>query len=198
MELEDIKKGWKQLNEQLENTEIVNQKMIKEMIVERTTTARGKLFMMNLPIIIFIPILMIAFPLMYIEINIGDIVLMNIVTELLFAYSLFTELILIHYLHQMNIHRKTVSEIAYSTLMFKKWFKIRFVTGLPLALIFIFFYILNLHYSTNILKSSTFWITLGICIPIAIYASTKKIKKMFQTLKVIEKAIKDLKELKEE
>ena len=91
MELEDIKKGWKQLNEQLENTEIVNQKMIKEMIVERTTTARGKLFMMNLPIIIFIPILMIAFPLMYIEINIGDIVLMNIVTELLFAYSLFTE-----------------------------------------------------------------------------------------------------------
>lgn len=198
MKMEDIKKGWQQLNEQLENTEIVNQKLIKEMIVERTTTAREKLFKMNLPVVILIPLLMVVFPFMYRNINIGEMVLMNIGTELLFAYALLTELILLHYIRLMDIHKKKVSDIVYCTLMFRKWFKIRVMTGMPLAFIFIFFYLFNLHYSTTILKESTFWITLCICIPIAIYISITKIKTMFQTLKVIEKAIQDLKELKKE
>ena len=71
MELDDIKKGWEELNQKLERTQIINRTQIKEMIVQRSKTAQERLYKMFLLIAIVIPALMVIFPLMYQEIGIG-------------------------------------------------------------------------------------------------------------------------------
>jgi len=169
MELENIKRSWEELNKKLDKTEIVNQQLIKEMIVQRSQTAQEKLFKMFLLMTAIIPILMITFPFMYEEIKIGQRFMMNIATEILFCYALFTQIKLLHYIHQMDIRQRDVTEIAYCALMFRKWFKVRIMTGMPLALLFIAFYMFELHTTTDILKEKSFWITLAILMPIVFY-----------------------------
>lgn len=196
MELENIKKSWEELNKKLDKTEIVNQRLIKEMIVQRSQTAQEKLFKMFMLVTAVIPILMITFPLMYEEIKIGQRTVMNVTTEILFSYALFTQIMLVYYIHQMNIRQRDVTEIAYYTLMFRKWFKVRIMTGIPLALLFIALYMFELHTTTDILKEKSFWITLIILMPIVFYICILKFRSTFRSLKIIEKSIADIKELK--
>jgi len=196
MELENIKRSWEELNKKLDKTEIVNQQLIKEMIVQRSQTAQEKLFKMFLLMTAIIPILMITFPFMYEEIKIGQRFVMNIATEILFCYALFTQIKLLHYIHQMDIRQRDVTEIAYCALMFRKWFKVRIMTGMPLALLFIAFYMFELHTTTDILKEKSFWITLAILMPIVFYTCILKFRSTFRSLKIIEKSIADIKEFK--
>ena len=198
MELENIKRSWEELNKKLDKTEIVNQQLIKEMIVQRSQTAQEKLFKMFMLMTAVIPILMITFPFMYEEIKIGQRTMMNVATEILFSYALFTQIMLVHYIHQMDIRQRDVTEIAYCTLMFRKWFKVRIMTGMPLAFIFIAFYMFELHTTTDILKEKSFWITLIILMPIVFYTCILKFRSTFRSLKIIEKSIADIKELKNE
>lgn len=198
MELENIKRSWEELNKKLDKTEIVNQQLIKEMIVQRSQTAQEKLFKMFMLMTAVIPILMITFPFMYEEIKIGQRTMMNVATEILFSYALFTQIMLVYYIHQMDIRQRDVTEIAYCTLMFRKWFKVRIMTGMPLAFIFIAFYMFELHTTTDILKEKSFWITLTILMPIVFYTCILKFRSTFRSLKIIEKSIADIKELKNE
>jgi hypothetical protein len=198
MELDDIKKGWEELNQKLERTQIINRTQIKEMIVQRSKTAQERLYKMFLLIAIVIPALMVIFPLMYQEIGIGRQLLLNIVTEVLFVYALFTQLKLLIYVRKMNILHQNVSGMMYYTLMFRKWFKIRVITGMPAASIFLLLYFFEIHESTDILSQKEFWITLAIFIPVTACVCFLKIRSTFSSLKTIEKAVQDLKELKEE
>lgn len=47
MELEELKAGWNVLNERLAQNEILNKRIIKEMIVTRTNSALSRLKWMN-------------------------------------------------------------------------------------------------------------------------------------------------------
>ena len=48
MELEELKAGWSILNEQLAKSEMLNKRIIKEMITNRTQSAYERLFRFDL------------------------------------------------------------------------------------------------------------------------------------------------------
>ena len=48
MELDELKAGWNVLNERLEQNEILNKRIIKEMIINRTQSAYERLFRFDL------------------------------------------------------------------------------------------------------------------------------------------------------
>ena len=70
------------------------------------------------------------------------------------------------------------------------------VCYMPLALLFIAFYMFELHTTTDILKEKSFWITLAILMPIVFYTCILKFRSTFRSLKIIEKSIADIKEFK--
>jgi hypothetical protein len=196
MELEEMKEGWEKLNQKLKKTQIINRQQIKEMIVKRSKTARKRLYRMSLMPILVVPILMVVFPLVYEEIGIGQQLLLNIVTEGLFIYVFFFQMKLLSYIRRMNILEQKVSTVTYYALMFRQWFKISKLFGIPISIAFLFVYFYEIYANTDILSQKEFWITLAIVIPFSVYVCILQVKTIFNSLKAIEKSVQELKELK--
>ena len=62
MELEELKAGWNVLNERLAQNEILNKRIIKEMIINRTQSAYERLFRFDLFGLILAFVMCVLFP----------------------------------------------------------------------------------------------------------------------------------------
>ena len=48
MELDELKNSWNELNKRLENSEVVNLRMVKEIVTQKTRSAFERIFNLNL------------------------------------------------------------------------------------------------------------------------------------------------------
>ena len=109
MELEELKKQWDLLSEQLKKNEIVNHAVIKRMIEKRTLSARDRLIGANVIAVFLLAGMLILFPLAATRVIIRQELLwmFYIVFPLLILYSLWN----IHVLYKFNLATRTLLEL---------------------------------------------------------------------------------------
>ena len=129
MELEELKASWNILNEQLANSEMLNKRIIKEMITNRTQSAYDRLFRFDLFGLILVLGLCIMFPIL---VTTGKIVLKPLSFALLegaVAIGLFMQLFFFSVLLRFDMEKKKICELTKLVLTYKLWMKRNTVIG---------------------------------------------------------------------
>lgn len=129
MELEELKASWNILNEQLANSEMLNKRIIKEMITNRTQSAYDRLFRFDLFGLILVLGLCIVFPIL---VTTGKIVLKPLSFALLegsVAIGLFMQLFFFSVLLRFDMEKKKICELTKLVLTYKLWMKRNTVIG---------------------------------------------------------------------
>ena len=123
MELEELKAGWNVLNERLAQNEILNKRIIKEMIINRTQSAYERLFRFDLFGLILAFVMCVLFPVLVVT---GKIVMQPLSFAVLegtigigFIIQVFFSAILLRF----NMEKKRICELARLTLIYKLWMK---------------------------------------------------------------------------
>lgn len=122
MTLDELKKGWGVLNERLSQNEVVNQRIIKEMILRKTNSAYDAIYQTNkwgLIATFFIGALMLP---------LAKTFGMPIYRETFIALETFILLgflyegYMFHVLSRFNLHTMKVDEMMHSILKYKKMY----------------------------------------------------------------------------
>ena len=119
MELEELRASWNVLNERLAENEILNQRMVKEMISQKTKSAFDKIYHMglyNLFVIFFMMTL--VFPWIYMHTPM--MAFSFAMVEVVMGIGLLLECRKIYWLSQFNMEQKSSKELMNLTLHYKK------------------------------------------------------------------------------
>lgn len=194
MELEELKAGWNVLNERLEQNEILNKRIIKEMIINRTQSAYERLFRFDLFGLILAFVMCVLFPVLVVT---GKIVMQPLSFAVLegticvgFIIQVFFSAILLRF----NMEKKRICELARLTLIYKLWMKRNFLfaSGLVVSALIAFMFIEKARLVVN-------WeirlILILLFISIIMFYQIRFYLKNIQT---IEKGLEELKEFEEE
>ena len=129
MELEELKAGWSILNEQLAKSEMLNKRIIKEMITNRTQSAYERLFRFDLFGLILVLGICVMFPVLAAT---GKIVLKPLSFALLegsIVIGFFMQLFFISLLLRFDMEKKKIYELTKLVLAYKLWMKRNTVIG---------------------------------------------------------------------
>ena len=194
MELEELKAGWNVLNERLEQNEILNKRIIKEMIINRTQSAYERLFRFDLFGLILAFVMCVLFPVLVVT---GKIVMQPLSFAVLegticvgFIIQVFFSAILLRF----NMEKKRICELARLTLIYKLWMKRNFLfaSGLVVSALIAFMFIEKARLVVN-------WeirlILILLFISIIMFYQIRFYLKNIQTR---EKGLEELKEFEEE
>lgn len=194
MELEELKAGWNVLNERLEQNEILNKRIIKEMITNRTQSAYERLFRYDLFGLILTFGLCVLFPIL---VTTGRIVMQPLSFALLegavgigFIMQVFFFSILVRF----NMEKKKLCELARLTLTYKLWMKRNFTlgSGIGVSALVAFLFIEKARLAAD-------WeIRLVIVSLFAFIMMFYQIRFYLKTIRTIEKGLEELKEFEKE
>lgn len=194
MELEELKAGWNVLNERLEQNEILNKRIIKEMIINRTQSAYERLFRFDLFGLILAFVMCVLFPVLVVT---GKIVMQPLsfaVLEGTICVGFIIQVFFSAILHRFNMEKKRICELARLTLIYKLWMKRNFLfaSGLVVSALIAFMFIEKARLVVN-------WeirlILILLFISIIMFYQIRFYLKNIQT---IEKGLEELKEFEEE
>lgn len=189
MELEDLKTGWSVLNERLMKNEILNTRIVKEMITKRTLTAYDRLLRTELFNIAVITFLCLILPAMYR--NIPELTYTSfILLEIVMVCSLFLQLFIASFLFRFNVGTMKSIELARLILNYKVWTKRNRFFGSLFGILFIIVFILIQQ--IYLVPGKLFNIIVALCIGLAIGALSYKYHK--RRIESIEKGLEELKE----
>jgi hypothetical protein len=147
MELDEIKTVWNELNNRLEKTEILNKRLITDMLTSRQQSAKDKLMKYEVSFFIF----SLVFTLLtWIEYLMG---IFSLPTSLLFGFvfiaSAFWQVYKIYLLRQMKIDIRSTAELLQKAIRFKVITRMRTVVGLIMLIpIFALIFILDKSFNT--------------------------------------------------
>ncbi len=131
MELEDLKSSWSELNKQLEKNELLNKRIIQEMITKRTQTAYNKLLRFDIAglVLTIAAILFILLMELYYPRKTEILLLVSGVV----IFGLFTGLRQLHYLLNFNIFNMKVYELNRIMLSYRLFVKRSSLAGCIIA-----------------------------------------------------------------
>lgn len=193
MELDDLKAGWNVLNERLEQNEILNKRIIKEMITNRTQSAYERLFRFDLFGLVTVILLCILLPVMMvnqIEIKPFSIVLLEgaLLIGLVAQFFLFSILV------RFNMEKMKLCDLSRLTLRYKLWTKRSYTYGTALAFIVIvvFFFIQEAY----LLRGAAVRMTAALLL--ASFIAYYQIRFYKKNIQIVEKGIEELDEFEKE
>ena len=187
MELEELKAGWNVLNERLAQNEILNKRIIKEMIINRTQSAYERLFRFDLFGLILAFVMCVLFPVLVVT---GKIVMQPLSIGIGFIIQVFFSAILLRF----NMEKKRICELARLTLIYKLWMKrnFMFASGLVVSALIAFLFIEKARLVAN-------WeIRLILILLFISIMMFYQIRFYLRNIRTIEKGLEELKEFEEE
>lgn len=194
MELEELKASWSVLNEQLEKSEMLNKRIIKEMITNRTQSAYERLFRYDIFGLILCFTLCVMFPVL---VTTGKLVLKPAAFAILEGAILIgfvMQFFFLFILGRFDMEKKKICDLTRLTLTYKLWMKRNFTIGSAIGMIAIvsFLFIEKTHLVGG-------WeIRLAIVFLFATIFSYYQIRFYLKNIRVIEKGLEELKEFEEE
>lgn len=194
MELDDLKQNWELINKRLQENEVLNKRIIKEMITKRTTSAYNKLLNMEvislIIMIILIPAFLIANQIVKYPPALPWIVCLEI-----FVISITIWIIIkIHWLKKFDIESKDIYQLGRIIQIYRSWILKESYILIPLFMIFLIVRFVVVH------AQSTPWfatliISAIIFLPVCAFANYYFFyKKQFNN---IQKSLQELEEFKE-
>jgi len=142
MELEEMKAGWDALSNRIARNEILNQRIIKEMVSNRTRSAYSRLFRFDLMTIIITVIIGILLP--FFKMN----TIMTMSSFVVFGCFLIIMMVMqvyqFSFLLRFSIESKGLYELSWLTLKYKLWMKRIYIISFILSfLVVIAFFLLQ-------------------------------------------------------
>ncbi len=149
MELDDLKTSWNAIDKRLAETEIVNMRMVKEMVSQKTKTAFEHIVGHNLyGAVVTLMIMCIVFP--YVWMNTPITLTSFLIVEGAMAIGLIPQAQKLLLLSKFNLVEKTASELSGLVLGYKKvCHSEKLWTTFIVAAAFIAFYISELGFNTE-------------------------------------------------
>ncbi len=133
MELDELKAGWNVLNERLREQEILNKRIIREMISNRTKSAYALQYRHELMGVLIITFFVLFFPFMRSQaptVTTGSFIWL----ESIIAISAIHQLYLFSFLARFNLESKSLCELKRLILGYKQQRKLGIISGIVLAI----------------------------------------------------------------
>lgn len=193
MELDDLKTGWSVLNERLQQNEILNKRIVKEMIANRTRSAYDRLFRLDtFSVILVVIIAIVCLPLVFM--NVPHIKLASfILLEGTMFVAIFMQLLIISKLLKFNIETKPTYELTKVVYDYKLWMRRNQLFGMifAFAVIVAFLIIQGTIFSIRHTMLIAIFLVFGVGLAFVEY------KFYLKNIATIEQGIKELKEFEE-
>lgn len=195
MELDELKTGWNVLNEQLNQTEILNKRIIREMMENRTDSAYNKLLRTEL-LGCIVTALAIPF-VVYIKettvLTLGGFFLLAGVL----AGGFIMQLFILSFLFRFDLEKKALCELNHLVLNYKLWVKRHlYIAPVVVLLTFAAFFIVE---EKSIVHEAWRYCIVGVALlvlmPLALFKNYRFYKR---NIAIIEKGLQELKEFEEE
>ena len=203
MELEALKANWKAIDKRLEETEIVNLRLVKEMIQQKTRSAYDKIVGQNVyRLVVTLLITCVVFP--YVYMNTPIQTSSFAIVEGVMVIGLIPIVWKLFLLSKFDLSRKSCSELSRLVLSYKKIChheKVWMIAAVCLAMIA--FYILELGFN----KEAGYVLGTRLILPLGLSLLTLVLGLVFarwqlrrhaQQLQEIEQGLEELEELKKE
>ena len=119
MELDELKTSWNALDKRLEETEIVNMRIVKEMITQKTKSAYDRIMGLNIyTLVVNLLIISLVFP--YIFMNTPISTSSFVIVEALILIGLTPHIKKISLLSKFNLDSKKSNELSRLLLRYKQ------------------------------------------------------------------------------
>ena len=193
MELEELKAGWNVLNERLAQNEILNKRIIKDMIVTRTNSALSRLKWMNWGGIVLVFIMFILVLIMKNIVVIRPAAM--IISGLLGGSVLIYCICYFRFLERLDLNKLSIYEAMAWCIKFRKIQRCGMFVGPLVALIVIvsIFFIHHHYRSLYHMIVDEIGVLFGVCIGYLCYKYVDK-----KSIETIEKGLEELKEFEDE
>lgn len=190
MDLDEMKAGWNVLNERLAQNEIINKRMIKEMIMNRTKSAYEQIYRSELyALCLLLAIGLLVLPgSMFSEAAIKGSTFVFL--EMVMLFALVVRSLLVYTLSRFRLKDMKVKELIYWVLKYKKfyWYNVKYGSCLGLGAIVVFMILENARLSIY-----TVYITSGMLI-IALAYTLPSTRRHAQRIREVEQGLAELKE----
>ena len=202
MELDDLKTSWNALDKRLAETEIVNMRMVKEMVSQKTKTAFDGIMGHNIyNLVVCTLIICVVFPYVYMNTPIRPLSLA--IVEGMMVIGLIPQIWKLSLLSKFDLGGKKCNELSSLVLQYKKVChheKIWIIAGVCLAMVA--FYILELGFNKEagyelgtrlILPLGLSVLTLGLGLVFAKW----QLRRQAQQMREVERGLEELKDFEE-
>lgn len=194
MDMEEMKKGWMVLNERLSQNEILNRRIIKEILTTRTRTAYEQVYnweWRNFFILLFIAAIIAPAQKFLSDIPITWVSF--IVVELGALVALISKLVSISCLRQFNLVTLKSNRLLRLILVYKRyrWYETVFGTILGLVLLVILIVLENIYLRPFGL------VAIGVMLVFGLGFSFSRLRKYAKRVKDIERGLAELEEFEE-
>ena len=202
MELDDLKTSWNALDKRLAETEIVNMRMVKEMVSQKTKTAFDGIMGHNIyNLVVCTLIICVVFPYVYMNTPIRP--LSFAIVEGMMVIGLIPQIWKLSLLSKFDLGGKKCNELSSLVLQYKKVChheKIWIIAGVCLAMVA--FYILELGFNKEagyelgtrlILPLGLSVLTLGLGLIFAKW----QLRRQAQQMREVERGLEELKDFEE-
>ena len=202
MELEDLKTSWHALDKRLAETEIVNMRMVKEMVSQKTKSAFNGILGQNLyNFVVTLIIMGVVFPYVWMHTPISTTSFVIVEAVMLIGLTPVVRKLLL--LSKFDVDGKNVSELNRLVLKYKKachddpyWT----ITGVTLG--FVGFYISEIGFNTAVDYgfSNRVWVVVGLTLltfALAFVIGLWQRRRHTQQMQEIERGLEELKEFEE-
>lgn len=150
MELDELKAGWNTLNNRLAQSEIVNLRIVREMITQKTRSAFDGVCRHNY-YNLFVCILIICCVFPYVYMNTPIRTLSFAVVEVAMVIGLVPQILKLSLLSQFNLEGKCCNELMGLVLRYKKVCHQEVIWGIgEVAFAMVFFYISELVFNDQV------------------------------------------------
>jgi hypothetical protein len=188
MELDEIKNSWNELNQRLEKTEVLNKRLINEMLNTRHQSAKDKLMRFEVVFLIFC----IVFSGFVMAMFFADVysVSMVLLMETVFILCGIWQVYKIYLLNRMQIDTCSTTELLQKAIRYKVLTRMRTVVGLialiPILALFVLFNkgLHNAAEMTGFIVGASVGLSIGLLL-------------FFKKMKDIDSLIKSYKDLKD-
>lgn len=193
MELEELKANWNVLNERLEKSEMLNKRIIKEMITKRTVAARDRLIRCCSGGVLFLLLMGIVILMTRGKAIVrpeAEVIVWSAII-LATAYSLLS----IRFLSHFDLERSSLTELKGWTIKLKRMLRLELIFTLVfVSIAFVAIFFIHHHYrSVQQMLVDALLVSLTVA---GGYLAYKNVDK--KSIEEIEKGLAELKEFEEE
>lgn len=194
MELEELKASWNVLNERLEKSEMLNKRIIKEMIANRTQSAYERLWRYDIVGLIVAFVICVMFSVLTFT---GELVmkpLSFVVVEGCLVIGILMQIFFLSIHTKFDLEKKRICELARLEFTYKLWMKRNHVIGTGIGLVGILAF-LFIEQDRLVVG----WeIRLGVALLFGALIAYTQIRFYQRNIRIIEKGLEELKEFEEE
>lgn len=193
MNIDEMKAGWNVMNERLAQNEILNKRMIKEMITAKTKSAYDNIYrfeLKNFYVVIFVGIILLPGNILLgVPVKWCSFIFLEAVMLLVLLFQSF----LIYILSKFSLSYMNVNDLTRYVLRYKKYYYYnkKYGTIIGLSSVVIFMILEN-----TITKPYAIMFTLLMLVIGGIYTCTK-VKQHEQQVREIERGLAELKEFED-